>query len=105
MSIDLDKAWTNIVTRHVMNCDKIRLISDPTWQWKVIRHDKRKFELIEHYKCLGCREVLIKRASKPSLKSDLNVVVSAAMFTSATFPQQAIELFGLLVRGDLEYWR
>jgi hypothetical protein len=96
MSIDLDEQWTNRVTQHALQCKKTN--------WKVIRRDKRKFEMIEYYRCLGCDEILIKRASKPSIKpnpstpgpttSDLNIVVPAAMFTSATFPQQAMELFG-----------
>jgi hypothetical protein len=97
MSIDLDEEWTNRVTQHALQCKNT--------EWKVIRCDKkRKFEMIEYYKCLGCNEILIKGASKPSTKanpsipgpttSDLNVVVPAALFRSATFPQeQAMELF------------
>jgi hypothetical protein len=82
MSIDLDKQWTNRVTQHALQCIKTN--------WKLIRCNKRKFEMIEYYKCLGCNEILIKRASKPSIKpnpstpgpttSDLNIVVPAAMF-------------------------
>jgi hypothetical protein len=97
MSIDLDEEWTNRVTQHAaLQCKNT--------EWKVIRCNKKlKFEMIEYYKCLGCNEILIKRASKPSTKvnpstpglttSDLNVVVPAALFRSATFPQQAMELF------------
>mmetsp|Transcript_20637 Transcript_20637/g.37507 ORF Transcript_20637/g.37507 Transcript_20637/m.37507 type:complete len:228 (+) Transcript_20637:357-1040(+) len=97
MSIDLDEEWTNRVTQHAaLQCKNT--------EWKVIRCDKKlKFEMIEYYKCLGCNEILVKRASKPSTKanpstpgpttSDLNVVVPAALFRSATFPQQAMELF------------
>ena len=95
--IDLDVEWTHQVTEHTLQCKRTK--------WEVIRRDKWGFEVIEHYRCRGCGNILIKWSDVDEKQPDsnkhrgppasnINRALPTAMFASATSPQKIMELFG-----------
>ena len=92
MDIHLDRDWTERVQDHTRKCKNSVL--------KVLKYNKRGYELAENFQCSICKEILVKRSSKEIEHNgkrgrssvEINKAISLSLFTSA-IPQSNMTQF------------